>query len=118
MCRLDSHYSMFGLLNFLLLYGQLLGEIAAVSTCEESLVELGVPVLVRDNYLAIVRAIRCFANDLPLEGAQYLGVNPHRLQLVSAKVLAQQLYAYLVRWTGELKLELDLLFPDILSLFW
>ena len=62
----------------------------------EKLEEVGVPLQLRDNYMALMNAVR-----LLLEGEEaggYLGV---QLCTDSGQVLAQQLYAYLVAWTGE-----------------
>ncbi|XP_064396832.1 uncharacterized protein LOC135343755 isoform X2 [Halichondria panicea] len=60
----------------------------------EKLEELGMPLPLRDNYLALMSAVR-----LLLEGGEassYLGVQLHT---ESGTILAQQLYTYLVAWT-------------------
>ncbi len=57
--------------------------------------ELGMPLQLRDNYLALMSAVR-----LLLEGGEassHLGVQIHT---ESGPILAQQLYTYLVAWTG------------------
>ena len=58
--------------------------------------EVGMSLLLRDNYMALMSAV-----GLLLEGKEaggYLGV---QLSTDSGVKLAQQLYAYLVAWTGE-----------------
>ena len=72
-----------------------------MTLCDNSLAQLGMTPPIKDNYLAIIKAIKCLTDDRLSEAGQYLGVDPDSLRTVPTRLIAQQVYAYLVKWTSK-----------------
>lgn len=72
-----------------------------MALCDKRLGQLGMTLPIKDNYLAIVKAIKCLAGDQLSKAGECLGVDLEVLRTVPTRLLAQQLYAYLVKWTGK-----------------